>query len=363
MKVIIDGRLLGTNKGGIATFFKPFLKQLISDFQDDQFVICGSENIQEFEFKNVSFIPFSKKKGKVGRIKEVFWSFPQLLKGQKGQVLISPYYDFKVPMVYKNRSLITVHDLCFWDVPEFYPKYSVVFHKMMLETNLKRVNRLITVSDYSSKRISEEFNFNKISRIYNTYDKKLAAHELDLSDEVTQKFRLDTESTYLLFTAGIDFRKNISMLQQIMEKFQETHPDIKLIFTGKSPEEDQLIDLPNVIYTGYVTNEELSYLYQKVAHVVLNLSHYEGFGRSNLEAMSYGAPLICSDIEVFREICGDYPVYVNQNNIKEIIKAIELEIEKPFTRDDFVIDTRFHFSVNYAEYKKAFLELKESAKQ
>lgn len=39
-------------------------------------------------------------------------------------------------------------------------------------------------------------------------------------------------------------------------------------------------------------------------------STYEGFGIPLLEAMCYGSPILCSDIPVFREIGGDYPVYV-----------------------------------------------------
>jgi len=39
-------------------------------------------------------------------------------------------------------------------------------------------------------------------------------------------------------------------------------------------------------------------------------SRYEGFGIPLLEAMTAGKPLYCSDIEVFREIGGDYPQYI-----------------------------------------------------
>ena len=39
-------------------------------------------------------------------------------------------------------------------------------------------------------------------------------------------------------------------------------------------------------------------------------SLYEGFGLPLVEAMAAGAPLVCSDIPVFREVAADAALYV-----------------------------------------------------
>jgi alpha-1,2-rhamnosyltransferase len=56
------------------------------------------------------------------------------------------------------------------------------------------------------------------------------------------------------------------------------------------------------------TDAELEWLYRHAAAVIL-ASHEEGFGLPLVEAMHHRVPVIASDIPVFREVGGDYPVY------------------------------------------------------
>jgi alpha-1,2-rhamnosyltransferase len=56
------------------------------------------------------------------------------------------------------------------------------------------------------------------------------------------------------------------------------------------------------------TDAELDWLYRHASAVIL-ASHEEGFGLPLVEAMHHGVPVIASDIPVFREVGGDYPVY------------------------------------------------------
>ena len=61
---------------------------------------------------------------------------------------------------------------------------------------------------------------------------------------------------------------------------------------------------------GYVPDEDLRVLYsQAVAYVFPTLS--EGFGLPPLEAMAAKLPVVCSDIPVLREVCGDAALYID----------------------------------------------------
>ena len=65
-----------------------------------------------------------------------------------------------------------------------------------------------------------------------------------------------------------------------------------------------------VILAGYVSKEEASVLY-KNARIYVFPSLDEGFGIPILEALSFSIPVICSDIDVFKEVGGDYVEYFN----------------------------------------------------
>ena len=54
---------------------------------------------------------------------------------------------------------------------------------------------------------------------------------------------------------------------------------------------------------------------------------YYGFGFPLLEAMSYGLPVITSNISAMPEVAGDAALYVNPYNRREISRAV-LELLK-----------------------------------
>ncbi len=68
-----------------------------------------------------------------------------------------------------------------------------------------------------------------------------------------------------------------------------------------------------VMPMGRVSDAALRGLYQG-ASLFLFLSQVEGFGYPPIEAISAGTPVLCSDLPVFREVCGDLVDYVDPNN-------------------------------------------------
>lgn len=69
----------------------------------------------------------------------------------------------------------------------------------------------------------------------------------------------------------------------------------------------------NVIFLGYVTDQNLVWLY-KNCYANLYPSHYEGFGLPVLESMQFGAPCIVSDTTSIPEVVGDAALMLNPDN-------------------------------------------------
>jgi alpha-1,3-rhamnosyl/mannosyltransferase len=64
-----------------------------------------------------------------------------------------------------------------------------------------------------------------------------------------------------------------------------------------------------VEWLRYVSSNALAGYYRSAACFAFP-STYEGFGIPLVEAAAAGIPALCSDIEVFHEIAGDYPLFV-----------------------------------------------------
>lgn len=106
----------------------------------------------------------------------------------------------------------------------------------------------------------------------------------------------------------------------------------KLVIIGKPGWKSEALTLriqnhphlgANLFYLDSATDDELAYSYTN-ASALLSISEAEGFGLPNIEAASYGLPILARDIEVFREVCGDGAYYL-ANDLNPQILARNLQ--------------------------------------
>lgn len=69
------------------------------------------------------------------------------------------------------------------------------------------------------------------------------------------------------------------------------------------------------------TNNVLSLLPEYDAYIMPSL--FEGFGIAPMEAMAYGMPVLLSDIEVFKELAEEIPIYFNPYDSISMANAIK----------------------------------------
>ncbi len=77
----------------------------------------------------------------------------------------------------------------------------------------------------------------------------------------------------------------------------------------------------DIIFTGYLTNEEKNCLYRHAALFVFP-SLYEGFGMPPLEAMHWGCPVVTANTAPLPEACGDAAELVDPFKIESIANGI-----------------------------------------
>lgn len=89
-------------------------------------------------------------------------------------------------------------------------------------------------------------------------------------------------------------------------------------------------------YLGYVDNDDLTDLYRNAAFL-LYPSFYEASGLPPSEAMTFGCPVVVSDLPVMHERCGDAALYCDPHDVASIIAATSRIIDDPVLAADLAI--------------------------
>lgn len=136
------------------------------------------------------------------------------------------------------------------------------------------------------------------------------------------------EQPYFVILSTIEPRKNHRLLLDIWADFHANLPEKDIphlyIVGGRGwLNEDIFYDLDHADFMGKTVHElgtipdaDLGPLLAN-AHALLFPSFAEGFGYPLVEAMQMNTPVICSDLAVFEEIAGDFPIFISPNNLPE----------------------------------------------
>jgi glycosyltransferase involved in cell wall biosynthesis len=121
-------------------------------------------------------------------------------------------------------------------------------------------------------------------------------------------------------------------------------PGYKLAIVGSADHPDDYINAmidaasrnPNIVLTGFQTGDALRSLYTHAALFVLPSSH-EGLSISLLEALSYGLPVIASDIPANLELGLNSASYFELGNVNQMVDLLSQATAKPISTE-----TRMH---------------------
>ncbi len=147
---------------------------------------------------------------------------------------------------------------------------------------------------------------------------------------------------FFLIVGALDQHKNFPTAAQAFSIAKEHHP-MKLVVVGgnadpfkqmyrRALEEQGMTD---VIFTGFVENEELVSLYS-AASALLVPSRYEGFGFPALEAMARGCPVIASNVTSLPEIIGDAGMLVDPDDVQGWAQSMLTLVREQGLRGQFI---------------------------
>lgn len=135
---------------------------------------------------------------------------------------------------------------------------------------------------------------------------------------------------FVLMPSSDDPRKNNLRAVLGFEEYRTINGDheCQLVITSKiSQEEQKQLQLASkqLIFTGNLPEEQLDWLYEN-CRAVLFTPEYEGLGLPILEAVEAGKNIVCSSINVFKEISEDALCYCDHEDPASIAQALQVAI-------------------------------------
>lgn len=339
MRVYFDARMI--DHPGIGRYIRCLLPLIAKDAELDLRILGQREKIKRFlglENNVVDFdYPIYSIQEQVG--------FLKLKKIIKNDILHIPHYN--IPILARFNLIVTIHDLIHIVYPEGASgRLAPLYMKFMIDRILKSARAVICVSQATKNEIEKRFTQKKdfLHVIYEGVDKIFAKmDDLAYLKSVKEKYKLPDK--FILYVGSIRRHKNIKTLLDAFDSFKKKAPEAQLVMVGRHSQ-DIDIKRNGVTYLGEIeSDKELAAIYN-LASCLFNLSLYEGFGLTILEAQRCGLPVICSNIPVHKEI-GDEaiaavsPSYIDQidenlynvlfnNDIRESLISKGLENAKRF---------------------------------
>ncbi len=265
-----------------------------------------------------------------------------------------------------SRSVTYFHDLGYLTHPEYIEEKNRKFLARNATSWLKRSNRVAAVSEFTAKELLQYYPWleGRVSVVPNGV--KNVDHQSPEDRDrqiVSQKFNI--KGNYLLYVGNIEPRKNLLSLLEAYEKLPKRIRNTQaLILVGGDGwrNEEILTRIAHLRKNGEnvqkisqsVSDNDLPALYRNASAVML-VSSYEGFGMTPLEAMSFGTPVIVSDIPAIREVVDDAGLYVNPNKIQDISDKIGTLVSDEKLRSRMI--TLGYTRANQFSWKRSVTEL------
>lgn len=340
IKIGFDISQTGSNKAGCGFFADSLINALAENDQRNNYILypnfgdsywhpAGRKKAGHISQPNVRRVDI----GNTRHAATSFWSnFPEDGEKRLGNPDIVHSNNFSCPTALKNTKLIfTLYDLGFLEYPEFTTELNrwICFNGVLKASGY--ADFIVAISSYSREKFLEIFPYYPNERIRAVHLGSRFAN-LKQNDNVRRAVNGLTADKFWLAVGTLEPRKNLRRLlrafKQYIQSAQEQYPLV--LAGGKGWLEDDLKDYIDslgirnkVVLTGYVSDDELAWLYG-CCFAFLYPSVYEGFGLPVLEAMSMGAAVITSKTTSIPEVAGDAALLIDPLSEQNLIDAFYL---------------------------------------
>jgi glycosyltransferase involved in cell wall biosynthesis len=240
-----------------------------------------------------------------------------------------PHYT--VPLRLRVPAVTTIHDLTFFEHPEWHERSKVLFFRRMIPASTARAAAIVAVSSATAEAIEEALEpVAPVLTIAHGVDHdRFHPAPLGAPADLAALDSLGVRPPYIAFVGTIEPRKAVPTLVQAFARLAGDHPGLRLVLAGGDgwgTEEARAAIAASgvatrIVRVRWVPDEALPALFRQAAAVAYP-SHEEGFGLPALEALACGAPLVTSAETPMAEIAGPAALLVPPGNAGALAWAL-----------------------------------------
>lgn len=331
--IVIDARIISSTTGRYVERLLTYLQDI--DTTNKYTVLVPSKDLQYWKPKNKNFTVVVADFAAYSFAEQ--FGFKSFLDNLNADLV--HFCMPQQPVLYTGNHVTTVHDLTLLQTYNS-DKNWFVFHakqfvgKFVFKRIAQTSSHIITPTNYVKNEYAEFASIPK--------DKITVTHEAT-EPPLQNELPVDVPfKKFILYVGQQSDYKNIKRLGDAHQQLLEGHPDLGLVLVGKkSPAHIrnetyfEKNDYKNIHFTGFVTDEQLTWLYHHCEAYVFP-SLMEGFGLPGLEAMANGAPVVSSDRTSLPEVYEKAAWYFDPEDTQDMVERIGQVLDDKALRKELI---------------------------
>ncbi len=264
-------------------------------------------------------------------------SGPRVARRIRPDVWHGPHYT--MPLRSTVPTVVAMHDLTFFDHPEWHERSKVVYFRRMIAATARRADVIVTGSHDAAEGLESRFDLQGETVVIHhgvDHSRFAPASAADDAADARLLARHGIARPYIAFASTIEPRKDVPSLVRAFARLAPTHPDVQLVVAGGDGwgigEARAAIEASGVatriLRPGYVDDATLGALFRR-AEVIAYPSLVEGFGMPALEALASGTPLVTTSGSALEEIVGDAALLVPPADVDALARALTRVLDDP----------------------------------
>jgi len=339
-------------KSGISQYLIQHLRQFARSPEGMRFDVAGYDDERSLFLPDAAPMAWSRLSPRLRHpLASIAWHQGPLAawcRRQAHDVLFLPAGNRRLPWSVPCPTVATVHDFSSLHVAGKYDAARLFYIKQVLPRFIRRVTRVLTVSESSKRDIVQ---YARVPEDRVTVTPLAVDHGLyrpgDRDEALEAAARYGVQRPYLLYVSRIEHpgKNHVRLIRAFARLKARGDLPHQLLLAGsdwngaeqvhREAAAQQCAD--DIVFAGFVPNADLPALYRG-AELFVFPSLYEGFGLPVLEAMACGVPVACSNTSSLPEVAGPAALQFDPSDEEALADALGRLIDDRDLRDRCVAD-------------------------